>query len=186
MDKFKLAIWVIVIASMVLKPFLKRRKERAEALKRNAASPSAQEASAGAGESEDGDGPKLPYEDLVDEVFGPYISRRQEKARPKPPPEPSAPPAPSRIPAPSRAAAAKSPEPARAAAVAAAPSLQAFSGKSGAGQESAHPESPARRRPIDQRLFGNRRLSPSAKLIIAAEILRPPRILRERGTFWNR
>ncbi|HLY76141.1 MAG TPA: hypothetical protein VKU80_18725 [Planctomycetota bacterium] len=188
MDKYKLAIWVIVIASMVLKPFLKRRKERAEALKRTAAPPSAPEAgaSANAAEPEDGDGPKLPYEDLVDEVFGPYISRRQENARPKPPAEPGVPPVPSRSPAPTFTASGKPPEPARAAFVAVSPSLQAVSGRSRTVAASAPAESASRLSLVDQRLFGSRRLAPAAKLVIAAEILRPPRILRERGGFWNR
>lgn len=179
MDKFKLVFWVLIIAGMILKPYLKRRKERLEAAKKTAPARRAPEP---AEEADDEGGPKLPYEDLVEEVFGSYISRRKEAAEPPAPARR----APSRAPAPEPAA---EEEPALAAVAteaAPSPAAAAPAGGTRSGRDSAPARSAARPSSLEERLFGRRRLSSSAKLIIAAEILRPPRLLRVQGRFWNR
>jgi hypothetical protein len=110
--------------------------------------------------------PKLPYEDLVDEIFGPYMERRRKKheeeaAAAAPPPPPRRVPEPEPViriieetPAPSRLEESKAP-PAAVMRVRSSPSL-------------------------DERLFRNPRLSPAARLVLAAEIMRPPKALRPR------
>jgi hypothetical protein len=180
MDKLKLVFWVLVVAGALLKPILKRRKERSEAEKRSAADPARPES---AEVPEDDGGPSLPYESLVEEVFGPYIARRRESAQPRPkaPATARAP-----LPPPTRATAGEPPKPVVSKLAAPPPSPATPTQDSPAGRESAESETPSPRRSVEQHLFGRRRLSSSAKLIIAAEILRPPRVLRERGRFWNR
>ena len=176
MDKFKLVIWVLIIAGAIINPILKRRKERLEAAKKKAPARPVQERTE---ETEEEGGAKLPYEDLVEEVFGSYISRRKKAAEPQPPAR--------RAPAPAPAEAAEEPAaPALAMAAAPNPSGAASAAESRSGRDSAPAQTHARRSSLEERLFGRRRLSSSAKLIIAAEILRPPRILRERGGFWSR
>jgi hypothetical protein len=180
MDKFKLVFWVLIIAGALLKPYMKRRKERLEAAKKTAP---ARRAPKPAEEAEEEGEAKLPYEDLVEEVFGSYISRRKEAAEPPAPPRR----APSRAPAPEPAEAEEPAEPALPIAAAApSPSAAAPAEELRTRRDSAPARTPVRHRSLEERLFGRRRLSSSAKLIIAAEILRPPRLLRDQGRFWNR
>ncbi|HVR87125.1 MAG TPA: hypothetical protein VMU54_22560 [Planctomycetota bacterium] len=181
MDKFKIVFWVIAIGSILLRPYFKRRRQRGEAEKGNPASAAPP---ASAEEPQDEGGPSLPYEDLVEEVFGPYIARRKEQARPRP--SSAALRAGVRNPAARPSAEAEPPEAGDAKPVAGARSQTARAPEPPVGRESAPSEPPVRPRSIDQRLFGRRQLSPAARLIIAAEILRPPRVLRTRGAFWNR
>jgi hypothetical protein len=163
---FKLIFFlVLIIAWAIHKAWIEPRKKRyEEERRRNRTSPPPE-----AEEEEPGDGLKLPYEDLVDEVFGPYMKRRREAARPKPPPPAAAPPAPA-------PQAAPPPEPAPAPAQA-PPPVETHAGP-------AFPPGavggPAGGRSIDERLFRNPSFSAAAKLVIAAEILRPPRFLRGR------
>ncbi len=114
--------------------------------------------------------PKLPYEDVVDEVFGPYMRRRRQKheearareegapvqvvgePRPRPPmavpkPPPAPPPGPAAEPAPHSVSPAE------------APPLPA-------------------RLSLEDRLFRNPSLGAGAKLVVAAEILGRPKALR--------
>jgi hypothetical protein len=184
MDKFKVAIWVIVIASMALKPFLKRRKERLEAQRLEAQKKGAAARPAPEPEEESSEegGMTLPYEDLVEEVFGSYMARRREEARPRPAaPRPAA-----RVVAPEPAAPKEVREekvaaPAVPEAPASAPAEAPQTGR-GSPFAEGHPRRPS----LDERLFGRRRLSSSAKLILAAEILRPPRLPGDRGRSFHR
>jgi hypothetical protein len=121
--------------------------------------------------------PKLPYEDLVDQVFGPYMERRRqvyearraaaaeaqaegevaEEVEEEVEPEPEAAPAP--------------PPPPR-------PVVSALEEARAVPLPVVGP--PPRGPSIDERLFRNPRLSPGAKLVLAAEILGRPRALRRR------
>lgn len=124
-------------------------------------------------------GPKLPYEDLVDEVFGPYIRQRRRayeeaKARERaeavevievieetPPPRPTPKPPPP-------------PPPAEPEAAKPLPPLPAGAGDHGV---------PAPARPsLEDRLFRNPSWSGAAKLVVAAEILGRPKALRPPGS----
>lgn len=115
-------------------------------------------------------GPQLPYEDLVDQVFGPYIrQRRREHEQAKkaqeraeavevievieeaPPPPPAAPPEEAK------------PAPPIAVAVAAPPVPAPV------------------RLSLDERIFRNPRWGAAAKLVVAGEILRRPRFPRRPG-----
>jgi hypothetical protein len=119
------------------------------------------------------EGPKLPYEDLVDQVFGPYIRQRRrehEEAKVReraeavevievveepapPPPRPKPPPA-----APPREE-----KPAPPVAVAAPPVPAPV------------------RLSLDERIFRNPRWSAAAKLVVAGEILARPKTFRPHG-----
>ena len=169
MDDFKgvftLVIIVVVIASKVLGPMLERRRK---AQQERQSRPSHPEPEA---ETEtETDEPMLPYEKLVEEVFGPHIQRRRDayarraeeraekpqttvrRAVPPPPPRPAS--------------------PARTATV---------EGTKAAATSAAQAAALRPRRPalsLEERLFSNRRLSGAAKLVVAAEIFQPPRFLR--------
>lgn len=164
MDKglLNLIILILVIGGAILKPWIERRKKRLEEERTGRPAP----AQAPTGDEPD-DGPKLPYEDLVDEVFGPYMERRREKARPPaPPPEPVA------------AAVEPPKEPA-------APQ-HSFERQTEATRARFAPssvETAAVDRPVEERIFGNLRLSPTAKLILAADILQPRRPGGRGGAF---
>ncbi len=121
--------------------------------------------------------PKLPYEDIVDQVFGPYMNRRRAAyearraaaAADEEEAEEEAPPPPAPEPVIRRIQAVEEP-PAR------PPALPAAASPS--------ESDPAAERPrltLEDRLFANARLSAGAKLVLAAEILHPPRSLRGRG-----
>jgi len=125
--------------------------------------------------------PKLPYEDMVDETFGPYIERRRRKheeararreearreeespirvvevveepRRPVPRPPPAEPPAVEEKPA-----------------VPASPAAS-----------EAH--APPPRLSLEERLFANPRWGTAAKLVLASEILGPPRCRRRPRPF---
>jgi len=78
----KLVIWIVIIAASVLGPVVERwrRKKEEERLRRqaeergNAAAPPPVEV-----EPETPTRSGLPYEDLVQEVFGPYIERKRRE-----------------------------------------------------------------------------------------------------------
>jgi hypothetical protein len=132
--------------------------------------------------------PMLPYEDVVEQIFGPYMQRRKEEheARKRAAegavaeepvvqaevveeaPAPVPPPAPPRRPAPEpviRKIEVVEERPARLAALEAAPPV---------------PELGPPRTSLEERLFANPRLTGAARLVLAAEILQPPRALRGR------
>jgi hypothetical protein len=123
--------------------------------------------------------PRLPFEAVVDEVFGPYMDRRRKahaakRAKPvplveivdaPPPPKPKpeiriieevAPPE-----APSHEGAEEGPEPIEVEVLHAPPVV------------TVRP-----RLSLEDRLFSNPRFSPAAKMVVAREILEPPRFLR--------
>lgn len=168
-----LIIAVLVLGGMLLGPLLERRRRRAEEQRRRAAAEAEEEAEpAPAGE------PKLPFEDLIDEVFGPYLERRRRQVvvvEEAPAAEEEAPPEEVRVveeEKPAEPLAPAAPAPPRWEPTAAGPlgTLAA-----------AAPVETGRRRSIEERLFRNPRLSPGAKLLLAAEILKPPRLLRGGG-----
>ena len=116
---------------------------------------------------------KLPYEDLVDEMFGPYIQDRKRKyeARRKPKPEPVL-----RI-------IEETPTP--------VPELKIIEESPAPEDFETEPEesveapprvygspSHGRKRTLDEIIFRNPRLSPGARLVLASEILSRPRSLR--------
>jgi hypothetical protein len=80
-DLLKLGFWILVIGASVLGPMVEnwRRKKEQEAARRRAAErgeappPPEPEAPSPAPQE-----PTLPYEDVLQEVFGPYIERRKK------------------------------------------------------------------------------------------------------------
>ncbi len=123
--------------------------------------------------------PKLPFEAVVDEVFGPYMDRRRKahaakRAKPIPLVEiVDEPPPPKRKPeiriieevpppeAPAHGGAEEEPGPIEMGALSAASTV------------SVRP-----RLSLEKRLFANPRFSPAAKMVVAREILERPRFLR--------
>jgi hypothetical protein len=121
-------------------------------------------------------GPQLPYEDLVDQVFGPYIRQRRReheeaKARERAEAvevievieEPAPPPPPRPVPRPPPAAPPVEAKPAPPVAVAAPPVPAPV------------------RLSLDERIFRNPRWGAAAKLVVAGEILGRPRFPRRPG-----
>lgn len=105
--------------------------------------------------------PKLPYEDVVDQVFGPYMQRRRAAYKARQAAEAGEVVVIKTAPAePVIRIIEESPAP-RIAQEAAAPHVTA---------------PPARS--LDDAFFGNRPLSPAAKLVLSAEILQRPRAFR--------
>lgn len=164
-----LIVFLLVIAGSILKPWLERRKKRMEEEQRRQRGAARPEVAEAVEVEEEDDGPKLPYEDLVDEVFGPYMKRRREAAQQKPPPQA---PAPAPVVAAAVEEAPAPPIPPSPEAWAEEPSPEVKLERVGRRTEALS---------IEQRVFGNRSLSPMAKLVLAAEILQPPRALRGRG-----
>jgi hypothetical protein len=193
-DVLRLIVMVLVIAASVLGPLVERwrRKKEEERLRRKAEergeaapAPAPEPAAAPAPEQE----PTLPYEDLVQEVFGPYIERRKKAAEE------------ARQAAEERAAAgeiegdeeharldreirtlreARRPEPDAVAVPAAEEPVASIAQlRAGAGEPVPTAAARARRGPsLDERLFRNARLSPGAKLVLASEILGRPKSQR--------
>ena len=171
---FRLIVLVLVIGGAILKPWLARRKKKLEEQQRKG--PARLESEVEPPREEQDDGPKLPYEDLVDEVFGSYMERRREVQRPKP--------APRRVVV--TPAEVSAPAPPRPALRAPAVPPEARPTEVRARLESSPTETAVERRTIEQILFENRSLSGAAKLILAAEILQPPRVLRGRAGSFRR
>lgn len=168
-----LVLAILVLGGMLLAPLLERRKRRHAQEERRRATAEAEE---GGPPPEE---PKLPLEDLIDEVFGPYIERRRrqvvvvEEAPPaeeetpaesvdtveiveeEKPAEPLGPPAPER----------PRWEPTGAGPLGVRAAVSSVSGPP--------------HRSLEERIFRNPRLSAGAKLFLAAEILKPPRLLRK-------
>lgn len=157
-DDFKgilnLIIIVVVAAGSLLGPLLERwRKKRAEQ----------KEAEQAPTADPEPEGAQLPYEHLVDEVFGPYMQRRRQAFAERQAAEAEE----------EEAEAEEAPEPP--APVPMAPEEAPRILKIDASVEAA-----PRHRTLEQRLFGGRNLGPAAKWILAAEILQPPKYLRRR------
>lgn len=173
----KLIIWAVIIVFAVVSSLIQKlRSKKQEPTRGEAPPPEPQQ-----------EGAQLPYEELVDELFGPYMQRRREghaaarRARESAPAEvevveeeedaPEAPPpyVPRQAPAP----AAPRPdfriieeEPSTRAAL--PPSDVPVATTTG----------PRVTRSLDEILFDNRALSPGAKLLLSAEILRRPGVRR--------
>lgn len=155
-------VTVIIIAATVIGPLIERWR-RKKAQERGETPPPEPEPAE----------PKLPYEDVVDEVFGPYMERRKreheerraakEARQRKADEEPEGSVIRILEEAPAGPPARPVPEPPPAARPAA---------------REAPPAAGPRRRSLDEVLFSNRRLSPGAKLVVAAEILGRPKAAR--------
>jgi hypothetical protein len=158
-------IFLLIVVATVGQLLVKKFKKTKQARERGVAEPPppAEEA-----EEE----PKLPYEDLVDQLFGPYVERRKREfaAKQAAAKRARAPVAGPRAPGPP-AAAAPRPAPARPA---------------GEPEVKATPVAPpvllalpaAHHHSLDARLFRNRGLSQGAKLVLASEILGRPKYFR--------
>jgi hypothetical protein len=158
------------VAGTLLGPLIERWRRKKEAERRKLEGGPVEEPPPPPPPPHDGpDRPRLPYEDVLEDVFGGYINRRRREAEEErraeaeaesttaveeepfeeetPPPTPE--PAHKSLASMEETSAAKAVEPAR-----------------------------ARRRSLDEALFLNPRLSPGAKLLVASEILGRPRGLR--------
>ena len=116
---------------------------------------------------------KLPYESLVDEMFGPYIQARKRRFEARKNPEPVV-----RI-------IRETPDPEPDVMIIEEPAAPAVI--EAAPVESVEPsqkvfQSPSqrRKRSLDEIIFRNPRLSPGARLVLASEILNRPLALRDR------
>ncbi len=166
----KLIIWAVIIAFALVSSLVQKLRSKKPEPTRGEAPP--QDPQPGSAQ--------LPYEELVDELFGPYMKRRREehaaakRARESAPAEvevveeeedaPEAPPpyVPRQAPAPA----------------APRPDFRVIEEAPSAPIPQAAPAATATRprsgRSLDEILFANRALSPGAKLILSAEILRRP------------
>lgn len=124
--------------------------------------------------------PMLPYEELIDQMFGPYIEKRKEAhaARHGEQEEDEDEPVIRIIeetpaPAPSRRAATPAPAQPVMRILEEMPPKVAIPGAIGESEQWVAPG--GRRRSLDEILFRNRRLSSGAKLVLAAEILNRPK-----------
>ena len=178
----KLVIWIVIIAASVLGPVVERwrRKKEEERVRRqaeergNAAAPPPVEV-----EPEPQASSPLPYEDLVNEVFGPYIERKrrehaeaQQRALQEPEVEES-----DEEEAVDRQV--RSIREAKAQEHVAYDDLPEAATPASAPQDASTVPvvtSSARRvRTLDERLFSNPRFTAGAKLVLASEILGKPR-----------
>lgn len=187
----RVVVLILVIAASVLGPVVERwrRKKEEERLRRKAEQrgeappPPAPEPAAAPAEE-----PTLPYEDLVQEVFGPYIDRRKKAAEE------------ARKAAQERAASGtaedeedeekldrevrtlretRRPEPVAVAASAPEGPAPAIIPLQPTVAEAVPAAAPRARVPsLDERLFRNALLSPGAKLVLASEILGRPKSRR--------
>lgn len=158
-DLGQLIVAGIIIVATILGPLVERIMKKRAARPPREARPARRE-------------PMLPYEDLVEDAFGPYIQRRkeayearqrelaaetveileeedeeEEEVEPAPPP---------RRPVPEMRILEELP---------ARPARRLVAG----------PAAPRRGVSLEERIFRNRRLSPGAKLVLAREILDRPR-----------
>jgi hypothetical protein len=166
-------VFLLIIAGSIIKPLIERRKkayEERQRLQRGAPPPPRPEPEKA--EEEEDAGPRLPYEDLVEEVFGPHMERRRQAAKARRPLPAAAPPAPALV------VTEALPEPAPPAG--SPPPVETRAGENVPLPKPPGSEKPLDRAPIEERIFRRRELSPLAKLVLAAEILQPPRFLRGR------
>lgn len=166
---FNIVLLILFVAGSLLGPLIERWRRKKEAERRRLEGGPEEEPPPPPAPAHDGpDRPRLPYEDVLEDVFGGYIEKRRREAEaarlaaeaeaaeaveeveeetPAPPPEPE--PAHKSLVSMEEVRATKAVEPAR-----------------------------TRRRSLDEALFLNPRLSPGAKLLVASEILGKPRGLR--------
>ncbi len=145
--------YAIVVVAMIVGPlverWMKRRREREAA-----GAPPEPEPQEQAPE------PMLPYEDLVEQVFGGYIERRKKEFR-------------ERMQAEAVEEIVLEAEAPRPPAAVAKPKVEEPPKISVTLKAAPRPTLT-----LEERLFGGRRLSPAARLVLAAEILQRPRSLR--------
>jgi hypothetical protein len=169
-------IFLLIIAGSIIKPLIERRKkayEERQRLQRGTRPPPRPEPEKA--DEEEAAGPRLPYEDLVEEVFGPHMERRRQAAKARRPLPQAAPPAPALV------VTEALPEPAAPAPPAASPPpVETRAGETVPPPKPPGSEKPFDRVPIEERIFRRPGLSPLAKLVLAAEILQPPRVYRGR------
>ena len=196
MDEFKgllnLVLLIVFVAASVLGPVVERWRRRKEMERRAQRPPPASPEGEAEVEAEVGEapppstGPKLPYEEVLHELFGPYVERRRREAEEarrqaeadveaeaeaievveEPPPrapEPVKPSGPRFVHADTSAPA----EPRFVHVETTVPLLP----RASAGNPGVH-------RSLDVIVFRNPRLSPGAKLLLASEILGKPRAFR--------
>jgi hypothetical protein len=191
-DYLRVIVLILVVAASVLGPLVERwrQKKEEERLRRKAeergeAPPPPEPEPAAAPQEE----PTLPYEDLVQEVFGPYIERRKKAAEE------------ARKAAEEKAAAGAAEEeeeeeerldrevrtlrepPPAAVPFEALPSAAMSSTLTSLPPEASpaaalSPRAVPRAVSLDERLFRNARLSAGAKLVLASEILGRPKSQR--------
>ena len=174
---FNLILVILFIAATLLGPLIERWRKRKEAEKRRLEGKPEGELEPPPGPAYDEGRPRLPYENVLEEVFGPYIERRRRAAQEagQAPPEVVETPEvdPDEEIRRMRVARRPAPEPE---AVAPEPEEEPVQHLAEGGPaEMAHR---ARPRTLDEILFRNPRLSPGAKLLLASEILGKPRSAR--------
>lgn len=173
---FNLVLIILFVAATVLGPLIDRWRKKKEAERRRLEGrpESEPEPPAPAPAYDTEDRPRLPYENVLEEVFGPYIERRRKAAQeareaqvleeePEADPDEEI----------RRMREVRPPAPEAAAVEPEAPPQRLEEAPPAA---SAAPRE--RARSLDEILFRNPRLSPGAKLLIAAEILGKPRSRR--------
>ena len=189
MDEFKgflnLILLIVFVAASVLGPVVERWRKRKEKERRaQQASPAAPEAEPEADVEPSppaSGGPRLPYEDVLHELFGPYIERRKREAEEAQRREEAEAQAEAEAEEVEEVEVVEEP-PARPPALANASTPQAPAFQhvevtvprlptATAGHRALH-------RTLDEIVFRNPRLSPGAKLVLASEILGKPRALR--------
>lgn len=160
----KAIIWAIVIVASLLGPLIERWMRRRKEARGEAPPPGP--------EPEE---PKLPYEDLVDQLFSPYIEKRKEEHAAK---QRAAAPVPGPAPDPKfRILKEEEPEirileESPAPAIHSVPVLQSVLATAAAPQ--VVPSTPPPPPSLDERIFRNPRLSTGARLVLCAEILGRP------------
>lgn len=168
---FNLVVLILFVAGAVLGPLVERWRRKKEAERRG----TDVEPPPAPAPARDQDRPQLPYENVLEEVFGPYIERRRQAAEEARRAAEDEPPGEEEVDEDEeirKLRVAKRPaEPA----VAPEPEAPVQRLAEAAGAEVAHRK---RARSLDEILFRNSRLSPGAKLVLAGEILGKPRARR--------
>lgn len=177
-----LILVILFIAAAVLGPLIEKWRKKKEAERRRLEGKPEGELEPPPGPVYDEGRPRLPYENVLEEVFGPYIERRRRAAHeasqapPAPEVEDDAPEVESddeirRM----REARRPVEEPVAPAPPEEAPQTLVARDEARAAQAS---PSARPRRSLDDLVFRNPRLSPGAKLLLASEILGKPRAAR--------
>jgi len=181
---FNLILVILFIAATVLGPLIERWRKKKEAEKRRLEGKPEGELEPPPAPARDQDRPALPYENVLEEVFGPYIERRRRAAQEaaQAPPDVEEEEAPEvetdddirrmreiRRPAPEPEVVVPEPpeDPFQRLAVGAPAEVVIHR---------------TRARSLDEIVFRNPRLSPGAKLLLASEILSNPRARRGSRT----
>jgi hypothetical protein len=177
---FNLILVILFIAATVLGPLIERWRKKKEAEKRRLEGRAEGELEPPPGPVRDQDRPALPYENVLEEVFGPYIERRRRAAadaRQAPPPAPDVEEDEPEVQSDDEIRRMREARrPAEEAPAAASPPDDPIQKLPvGGPAEMAHRK---RARSLDEVVFRNPRYSPGAKLLLASEILGKPRSTR--------